>query len=102
MQIFKDSAERDGIVVRTLASFVLTTDRDLDLTSQMEQVKKAKTNINALIVGNTDSALAALKAATRAGLAGPDFVWLGVDGWFSSELEIELGKFALSCVHSSL
>ena len=84
MQIFKDTAEADGIAIRTLASFVLTEDKDLDLTSQMEQIKRAKTNINALIVGNTASALAALKSATRAGLAGPEFVWLGVDGWFSS------------------
>ena len=86
MQIFKDSAEKDGIVIRTLASFVLTEDPDKDLTSQMEQIKKARTNINALIVGNTASALAALKAASNAGLAGPDFVWMGVDGWFSREL----------------
>ena len=84
MQIFKDTAEADGIAIRTLASFVLTEDKDLDLTSQMEQIKRAKTNINALIVGNTASALAALKSATRAGLAGPEFVWLGVDGGVSS------------------
>ncbi|QDZ22581.1 guanylate cyclase [Chloropicon primus] len=86
MQIFKDSAEQDGITVRTLASFVLTVDPDKDLSSQMEQIKKAKTNINALIVGNTASALAALKSASKAGLAGPTYVWMGVDGWFSSEL----------------
>ena len=40
----------------------------------------------ALIVGNTESAFAALQAADEAGLAGPPYVWMGVDGWFSREL----------------
>ena len=86
MQIFKTSCERDGIIVRGMASFVLTTDVNQTLTSQMQAIKRAKTNVNALIVGNTPSAIAALKAAAQNGLAGPDFVWMGVDGWFSSEL----------------
>ena len=86
MNIFTESAERDGIRIRSMASFAMTDNPDEDLSAQMQTLKRSKTNIFALIVGNTESAFAALQAADEAGLAGPPYVWMGVDGWFSREL----------------
>ena len=85
-------------------TFGLVEDRagEVDLGSQMQTLRRSQTNIFALVVGNTDSARAALGAAAEAELAGPSFVWLGVDGWFDPGFPEQAGPGARAAAAGAL
>ena len=44
MKIFTESAERDGITIRSMASFAMTDNPEEDLSAQMQALKRSKTN----------------------------------------------------------
>ena len=83
---FREAAAENGIDIGVVQSFPLVHSRydPVDLAEEMSELKEAKTNINVLIAGNDASAFVALRAAAEAGIAGTDFVWIGVDAWFGT------------------
>ena len=101
--IFQDAAARQGVRVMVTQTFGLLEDGgEVDLDAQMQTLQRSKTNIFALICGNTDSARAALSAAAEAGLAGPSFVWMGVDGWFDPGFPEQAGPGAQAAAAGAL
>ena len=84
---FQKKAETLGITFVSVIAIDFTSDPNTELPNVAAQLKEAKTNVNAACVGNSASAFAIFNAAAEAGIGpGPDFVWIGFDGWFSEDL----------------